>query len=84
MNIQMHTQMKKICSKTKRGFDKMSTEKTKAEKLKEKLFAKKDKGIKSLSAEDIVKADEFCGEYAGEHISLRGVQGVCAGGAILL
>ncbi len=42
----------------------MSTEKTKAEKLKEKLFAKKDKGIKSLSAEDIVKADEFCGEYA--------------------
>ena len=42
----------------------MSIEKTNAEKLKEKLFAQKDKGIKNLSAEEIIKADEFCGKYA--------------------
>lgn len=42
---------------------KMDKEKSKSKQLKEKLFVKKELGIKSLSAEEITKADEFCKGY---------------------
>ncbi|MEE0858980.1 MAG: aminopeptidase [Acutalibacteraceae bacterium] len=38
-------------------------EKSKATELKEKLFIKKELGIKQLSADEIAKADEFCKGY---------------------
>ena len=38
-------------------------EKSKASQLKEKLFVKKQLGIKKLSADEIAKADEFCKGY---------------------
>lgn len=41
----------------------MDKEKSKSKQLKEKLFIKKELGIKSLSAEEIAKADEFCKGY---------------------
>ncbi|MBQ4170798.1 MAG: aminopeptidase, partial [Ruminococcus sp.] len=41
----------------------MSEEKTKTALLREELMMKEDKGIKSLSAEEIAKADEFCEGY---------------------
>lgn len=39
-------------------------EKSKTAKLKEEIFMKKDKGIKTLSKEEIKKADEFCKGYS--------------------
>lgn len=41
----------------------MSEEKTKTAALREQLMMKEDKGVKSLSAEEIAKADEFCEGY---------------------
>ena len=41
----------------------MSEEKPKTALLREELMMKEDKGIKSLSAEEIAKADEFCEGY---------------------
>lgn len=38
-------------------------EKSKASQLKEKLFVKKQLGIKKLSADEIAKADDFCKGY---------------------
>ena len=38
-------------------------EKSKASQLKEKLFVKKQLGIKKLSSDEIAKADEFCKGY---------------------
>lgn len=38
-------------------------EKSKTAELKEKIFLKKDKGIKTVSQEEIKKADEFCNGY---------------------
>lgn len=39
-------------------------EKSKTAKLKEEILMKKDKGIKTVSQEEIKKADEFCKGYA--------------------
>ncbi|MDD5796558.1 MAG: aminopeptidase, partial [Oscillospiraceae bacterium] len=39
-------------------------EKSKTAKLKEEILMKKDKGIKTLSKEEIKKADEFCKGYS--------------------
>ena len=38
-------------------------EKSKASQLKEKLFVKKQLGIKKLSADEVAKADDFCKCY---------------------
>ncbi len=38
-------------------------EKSKTAELKEKIFLKKDRGIKTVSQEEIKKADEFCKGY---------------------
>lgn len=38
-------------------------EKSQASALKEKLLVKREIGIKSLSGEEIKKADDFCDEY---------------------
>lgn len=55
--------MEKLIPKGK-GLNKMETkEKSKASQLKEKLFVKKQLGIKKLSADEIAKADEFCKGY---------------------
>ena len=37
----------------------MSEEKTKTALLREELMMKEDKGVRSLSAEELAKADEF-------------------------
>ena len=41
----------------------MSEEKTKTALLREELMMKEDKGIRSLSSEELAKADEFCEGY---------------------
>lgn len=47
-----------------KGFEKMETqEKSASAQLKEKLFVKKQNGIKKLSDDEIVQADKFCKGY---------------------
>ena len=41
----------------------MSEEKTKTALLREELMMEEDKGIRSLSSEELAKADEFCEGY---------------------
>ena len=41
----------------------MSEEKTKTEQLRERIMLSENKGVKSLSAEEIARADEFCEGY---------------------
>ncbi|MBQ1716782.1 MAG: aminopeptidase, partial [Ruminococcus sp.] len=41
----------------------MSEEKTKTEQLRERIMLSENKGVKSLAAEEIARADEFCEGY---------------------